>query len=263
MHAHFLDPYQDLRSPVHALDARVKLILALAFILTTSLTPNGAWPALILLFAVSVSAVLASGLELGYVMRRAALVLPFVLAAIPLIFTAPGQRIETGVFGVTLSQPGIVRMLSVLLKSYISMQMAVVLASTTAFPDLLQAMRAIRLPKLLVAVFGLMWRYLFVLVDEAMRLLRARDSRSGAPDASRGVGGSIPWRARAVGGMAGNLFMRSFERGDRIYDAMAARGYDGEIRSLSHPALTRASLVVLIAGLAVLALLLAFSRLAI
>ena len=52
--------------------------------------------------------------------------------------------------------------------------MAIVLASTTAFPDLLAAMRALRLPRLLVAVIGLMWRYLFVLVDEVMRLMRAR-----------------------------------------------------------------------------------------
>ena len=122
-------------------------------------------------------------------------------------------------------------------------------------------MRAIRLPKLLVAIFGLMWRYLFVLVDEAMRLLRARDSRSGALDAARNVGGSISWRARSAGGMAGNLFMRSFERGDRIYDAMAARGYDGEVRSMRHPALSAQSLRVLVAGLVLLSVLFALPRL--
>jgi cobalt/nickel transport system permease protein len=261
MHAHFLDPYQDVRSPVHALDARVKLVLAVAFILTTSLTPNGAWPLLVMLFAIAISVILLSSLELGYVLRRAGLAVPFALAAVPLIFTVPGPRIEIASTGIMLSEPGIVRMLSVLFKSYISMQMAIVLASTTSFPALLQAMRAVRLPKLLVAVFGLMWRYLFVLVDEAMRLMRARDSRSGAPDAANRIGGSIAWRARAAGGMAGNLFMRSFERGDRIYDAMTARGYDGEVRSLSHPALARSSLIVLIAGMFVLALLFAVSRL--
>jgi cobalt/nickel transport system permease protein len=261
MHVHFLDPYQDLRSPVHALDARVKLVLALCFILVTSLTPNGAWPVLIMLFALSISVILLAGLELGYVLRRAVLVAPFALAAVPLIFTAPGPRIEIGATGIALSEPGVVRMLSVLAKSYVSMQMAVVLASTTPFPALLQAMRAIRLPRLLVAVFGLMWRYLFVLVDEVMRLMRARDSRSGALDPAQRVGGSIAWRARTAGGMAGNLFMRSFERGDRIYDAMAARGYDGEVRTLSHPALSRASVIVLVGSLLLLALLFAASRL--
>ncbi|MCX6018698.1 MAG: cobalt ECF transporter T component CbiQ [Chloroflexi bacterium] len=261
MHVHFLDPYQDLRSPVHALDARVKLVLALVFILVVSLTPNGAWASLLLLFAVAVSAVLLAGLNVGYVLRRAGLALPFALAALPLVFTAPGARIELGATGISLSQIGIERLLSIFFKSYVSMQMAIVLASATSFPDLLQAMRAIRLPKLLVAIFGLMWRYLFVLVDEAMRLLRARDSRSGALDAARNVGGSISWRARSAGGMAGNLFMRSFERGDRIYDAMAARGYDGEVRSMRHPALSAQSLRVLVAGLVLLSVLFALPRL--
>jgi cobalt/nickel transport system permease protein len=91
--------------------------------------------------------------------------------------------------------------------------------------------------------------------------MRARDSRSGALDPAQRVGGSIAWRARTAGGMAGNLFMRSFERGDRIYDAMAARGYDGEVRTLSHPALSRASAIVLVCSLLLLALLFAASRL--
>ncbi len=98
--------------------------------------------------------------------------------------------------------------------------MAVVLASATPFPELLAAMR-MRLPKLLVAVIGLMWRYLFVLVDEVLRLMRAREARSGQADGSRG-GGSLAWRARVTGGMAGNLMLRSFDRSERIYAAMAA-----------------------------------------
>src|SRR4030042_622762 len=68
---------------------------------------------------------------------------------------------------------------SVTLKSWLSVQAAVVMASATPFPELLQAMRAVRIPRLLVAMFGLMWRYTFVLVDEALRLMRARAARSG------------------------------------------------------------------------------------
>ena len=79
----------------------------------------------------------------------------------------------------TITGPGLERFISILLKSWISVQMAIVLAASTPFPDLLLAMRAIRVPALLVAIFGLMWRYLFVLADEALRLLRARSARSG------------------------------------------------------------------------------------
>ena len=90
-----------------------------------------------------------------------------------------------------------------MLKSWLSAQAAIVLAATTSFPDLLLAMRVFHVPRLLVAVVGLMWRYLFVLVDEALRLIRARDARSSGP------GGSLPWRAQGDGAHGGKpLFAR-------------------------------------------------------
>ena len=116
-------------------------------------------------------------------------------------------------------------------------------------------MRALQVPRLLVAVFGLMWRYLFVLVDEALRLIRARAARSGISDPALRSGGTLAWRARVTGGMAGSLFLRAFERSDRIYAAMAARGYDGEVRAFPLPPLAPAARLVLGAGHALLALL--------
>jgi cobalt/nickel transport system permease protein len=110
-------------------------------------------------------------------------------------------------------------------------------------------------------MFGLMWRYLFVLVDEALRLMRARSARSGVSgdaSASRRVGGSLIWRARVAGGMAGNLFLRGIERSDRIYVSMLARGYNGEVRTLPLSALTRNSWLTLWLGLSMLAVLLIF-----
>jgi cobalt/nickel transport system permease protein len=108
-------------------------------------------------------------------------------------------------------------------------------------------------------MFGLMWRYLFVLVDEAMRLMRARAARSGAHESSGAkVGGGLAWRARVAGGMAGNLFLRAFERSDRIHVAMLSRGYDGEVRLLPLTAMTGARWAILLAGVTLLGLLLAF-----
>ena len=78
-----------------------------------------------------------------------------------------------------------------------------------------------------------MYRYAFVLSDEVLRLLRARKSRS-AQLGDRKAGGSIPWRARVAGNMAGQLFLRSYERSDRVYNAMLARGYKGEFLTI-HP----------------------------
>jgi len=270
LHVHFLDPYRPRTSPIHALDARIKFVLTVAFILTVSLTPVAAWSVYILLFALILSVEILSGLGIGYVLKRALLALPFVLAALPVIFTLKGTALFTislGSWTLTASLEGLERFVSVVLKSWLSVQAAIVMASSTPFPELLQAMRAVGIPRLLVGMFGLMWRYLFVLVDEALRLMRARAARSGqsagagkrlALSGAEGSGGSVAWRARVAGGMAGNLFLRAFERSDRIYVAMLSRGYDGEVRTLPLVPLTSRGWLTLAAGLFLLLLLLLF-----
>jgi len=270
LHVHFLDPYRPRTSPIHALDARIKFVLTVAFILTVSLTPVAAWSVYILLFALILSVEILSGLGIGYVLKRAMLALPFVLAALPVIFTLKGTALFTislGSWTLTASLEGLERFVSVVLKSWLSVQAAIVMASSTPFPELLQAMRAVGIPRLLVGMFGLMWRYLFVLVDEALRLMRARAARSGqsagagkrlALSGAEGSGGSVAWRARVAGGMAGNLFLRAFERSDRIYVAMLSRGYDGEVRTLPLVPLTSRGWLTLAAGLFLLLLLLLF-----
>jgi cobalt/nickel transport system permease protein len=260
MHVHFLDPYRPRSSPIHRLDGRVKFVLAVAYIFTAALLPTGAWLAYGSLFVLILLVEYLSDLGVGYVLKRSALAFPFVLAALPVIFSAPGQTLAHLPFGLHVSSSGLIRFASIALKSWLSVQAAVVLAASTPFPDLLVAMRAVRLPRLLVALFGLMWRYLFVFADEVIRLTRARAARSGQSDLPGAkTGGNIAWRARVTGGMAGNLFLRAFERSDRIYMAMLARGYDGEVRTLPLPAVHRIHWLVLVAGLSILILLLGLS----
>jgi cobalt/nickel transport system permease protein len=263
MHVHFLDPYRPGRSLVHQLDPRIKFVLAVAFIFTTALTPVGAWPVYVLLFALVISVEVLSELGVGYVLRRAVLALPFVLAALPVIFTIDGPALFSlpiGPWTLTATIPGVERFISIALKSWISVQMAIVLATSTTFPDLMVAMRAVHVPRLLVAIFGLMWRYLFVFADEVLRLIRARLARSGeADEPGLKPGGSLSWRARTTGGMAGSLFLRALERSDRIYMAMLARGYDGEVRSAPLSRLRPADWLVLAFGLALFLLLLGFA----
>lgn len=251
MHIHFLDPYRPRPSPIHRLDPRVKFVLTLAFILTTALTPIGAWPVYILLFSMVLSVEMLSELGVGYVLKRASLALPFVLAALPVLVTAKGMPIlaaPVGPWTLTITLEGVERFASIAVKSWLSVQMAIVLATSTPFPDLLVAMRAVRIPRLMVAIVGLAWRYMFVMADEALRLMRARASRSGTlAGQGNGTGvrlNALYWRARVTGGMAGNLFLRSFERADRIYAAMLARGYDGEVRTLGLPALRTADVLI-------------------
>lgn len=259
MHISILDPYIDRPSLIHVLDPRIKLILTIAYILTCALLPSGAWPAYLILFALIFSAVILSNLGVGFVLKRALLALPFVLAALPILFTQPGPvawRIPLGFTTLVVTQPGLERFLSITFKSWVSVQAAILLASTMPFPDLLLAMRAVKFPRLLVAIIGLMWRYLFVLADETLRLIRARASRSAeTADVGRRTGGSIAWRARVTGGMVGNLFLRSFDRSDRIYLAMISRGYDGEIRNFPLMPVPPLQRLVLIAFLFVFILL--------
>ncbi len=253
MHFSPFDLYRAGDSILHGLDPRVKLALTLAFILSVSLTPVGMWPIYMLLLALALSASVASELGLTFVMRRAALALPFVMAAFPVLFTIKGDAlasVRVGAWTLTLTQPGLERFVSVALKSWLSVQMAILLTATTPLPDLLLAMRSMGLPRLLVAVMGLMWRYLAVLVDEALRMMRARDSRSGSWE-GRG-GGTLLWRARVTGAMAGTLFLRGYERSERIYSAMLARGYDGTIRFLPSQPLSWAERMMLLVAFALL-----------
>lgn len=256
------EPYIPGDSVLHRLDSRVKLPLALLFILSTALIPHGAFPVIPLLFAITLSgAVLSIGV--GVMLRRALLALPFVLAALPLLFTLPGEplaQFRIGATLITLSQAGVERLLSISLKSWLSVQAAILLTATTPLPELLLALRVLRLPRLLVSIIGLMWRYLFLMVEEASRMLRARAARSGASgDASLKLGGSIPWRGKTAGGMAGSLLIRSLERSDRVYAAMLSRGYDGEVRSLPHPPLGKTAWLILAVGAALMAVIVLIS----
>jgi cobalt/nickel transport system permease protein len=239
MHVHWIDQYRSGDSLIHQLDARVKLVLAIAYIIVVSLTPMGAWFAYGMLFALAMMATLVSGLGLSWVQRRALVAIPFALAAITIIFTTDGPvvfALSLGSWQLEATEPGLVRFISIVIKSWLSVQFAVILAGTTPFSDLVAAMRGLRFPRILVAIVSFMWRYVFVLVDEVVRLRRAREARSAVLPGLKG-GGTIPWRARVVGGMAGNLFIRSYSRSERIYQAMAARGYQGELRTLALPQL--------------------------
>ncbi len=270
MHFHALDSYCAGQSFIHRLDARAKLVVALSLILTAALLPDRSWLAFGLLQALLLLATLASRVGFGLVQRRSVVALPFTLAALTVVVTTPGETLLSipapgGAWAV--SDAGLLRFASIVVRSYLSIQAAVLLAATTQFPALLQAMRTLGIPRVLVATGGFLYRYLFVLADEAQRLLRAREARSAEPPAAadrslyaRRAGGSLSWRARVTGGMSGSLFIRSYERSERIYTAMVARGYDGEIRTFALPALRPLDWAMAIAAVLALAALLVLNR---
>ena len=234
------------------------MIFTLAFVLFLSLTPYRAWPAYIMFLAVSLSIALLSRLGIRFVLRRALLAVPFLLAAVPLVFTGPPPHVPVPFLQesqVVYSPEGCDRFASIALRSWISVQAAILLAASTRFPDLLIALQQLKVPKLFVAIIGLMWRYLFVISDEVARMLRARTSRSATVPDSRHAGGTLYWRAKVTGGIAGSLFVRSLERGDRVHAAMLSRGYTGDLPASETTPLSSEARRVLILGFCLLALL--------
>ena len=110
--------------------------------------------------------------------------------------------------------------------------------ATTRFPDLIHALEHLRVPMILTTIIAFLYRYLFVLGDEVFRLMRARESRSEAVPGQRS-GRGIAWRAQVAGNIAGQLFLRSYERSDRVYNAMLARGFTGHMQTINPHELRR------------------------
>ena len=247
----FLDKYSHLNSPVHRRDPRVKFLLTLLFIITVVVTPVGSWLAFAAYFGILAGIFLISGLPLRYVLRRSLIILPFVLLlGIVNLFTRPGVELSSlNIFGwhLGITDGGLVFIGTLLARSWLSVLALILLTSTTALPALLKGIERLGAPKVLVMIMSFMYRYLFLLIDEVLRMKNARDSRSvGNPSTS--------FQAKTVGAMIGSLFIRSYERGERVYAAMAARGFDGQSRTLDNLTVDRLDVVTGV-GLSVLLLL--------
>jgi cobalt/nickel transport system permease protein len=261
MHIHFEDQFHEGKSFLHHADPRVKILLAVGAILLINLTPLERWPTIAGFLLLIWIAAWRAGLPMGWFLRRSAVAVPFLLAALPLPFTVPGIVVlDLPIVHWQASAEGLLRMASVIFKSWISVQAAILMAGTTRFDGLLWGFRGLFLPRILVSVIGLMYRYLFVLADEALRLGRARASRSGVATGRHPPG--ILWQAQTTGQLAGSLFIRSIERSERVYLAMAARGYRGEPQLLDSIHWLRGDTVLLIlsAGLFLCCLLAGFLR---
>jgi cobalt/nickel transport system permease protein len=251
----WLDPYRDTGSRVHGMDPRIKLVLALAFILAVTTTPPALWPAYIAFLALVWSSAFMARLSPLRVLRRSLIGIYFssvVILSVPFVREgATMAHFPLFRWDVTITDQGLMLLLGVIAKSWLSVTAATVLISSTRFAELLQAMTALRIPRIMVAIVGFTYRYLFVLVEEAQRMAVARDSRSAEPDERKG--GTILWRARVLGGMLASLLLRSYERSERIFEAMTSRGYSGQVRSLQSLSWRRHEVMAGAAALAALA----------
>lgn len=200
-----------------------------------TLLPVAAYAALALAWLGIVLASLWARVGVLRTARGGLIAAPFALAAFPLIFTRPEDPLGSVTLGplvLTVSGEGLRMFSTILLKSWLSVQVALLLAFTTPFHELIDALRELRLPRIIVAIISFMYRYLGVLAGEAGRMNRARAARSAAAPDGR-TGGGLRWRAQVTGAMVGSLFIRSYERSERIYAAMQARGFEADFRHLA------------------------------
>ena len=258
MTQHMLDRYIAGTSPVHSLDARVKLVLTVAFIVCASLLPIGAWLALVALTTLVWAAIAASGIGAATILRRTLLALPFLAVIVTIIFSVPGRpvfQLPLGFATLTATDAGLVRFATAVWKASISVQAALLFTATTHFLDTLRALRTLRAPKIVVMLLAFMYRYLFILVDEAHRLQRARECRSAALEGQGG--GSVVWRAKVTGRLVGTLLLRAFARSERVYIAMLSRGYTGEFPRLKSMPLRRHDWTIGLSGGAALLVIMA------
>lgn len=219
-HGHGFERLTYLVSPVHDLDPRAKIVAALALIVAIVLSPapRPLETALIaaLLFAVAALA----KLPLATVAARASLVLPFA-GAIALLapVTAAGGSLSAATVAGAYAGGGWIIAWSILAKAWLSVLVTVVLSATTPLPRLIRGLGALRVPIVFVTLFTFLHRYVDVLGDQLTSLRVALDSRAPSMGRVR--------RWRLYGNLAGNLLVRSYERGERINAAMLSRGFTG------------------------------------
>ncbi len=217
----FLDSFSELQSPLSRLDPRAKLAGFFFLILICVTTPPDLYSAFAAYLGLELLLLLISRLPWRHVAGRMVLVLPFILVVALFLpfFQEGGGSYNLGPLSV--SGRGLMVLWNVAVKSTVSVLAVILLSSTTSFPDLVKGMRKLHMPELLASLLSFTYRYIFVLTDEVQRMRRARDSR--------GWRGRWLWQARTIGHMVATLFLRSYERGERVYAAMLARGYDGSL----------------------------------
>jgi cobalt/nickel transport system permease protein len=211
--------YVGVDSPLHRLAPEAKVAGAVAFLFALVLSPRGVWVPVALAAAVVVILAVVGRIPARIIGSRLLIETPFVLFALLMPFFGEGERVE--VLGVGLYVDGIEAGATLFAKSTIGVGLAIVLAATTTVADILRALRRLQVPGALVLVMQLMLRYAEVLLAEARRMNLARQSRAYEP--------RWLWQARGFAAGLGSLFVRSFERGERVHRAMLARGFTGAL----------------------------------
>ena len=216
-HRHLL--FSHTETGLHRLAPEAKIGATFLFVCAVVATPREAFWAFGVDATLLVAVAAAARVPLLHLARRLVLELPFLAFAFFLPFLGAGPRLDVAWFSV--SQSGLWGAWNILVKGTMGVAATSLLGATTTVPELVGGLERLRLPKVLVGIIAFMVRYLEVVTEEMARMRIARLSRGHDP---RWI-----WQAQAVAKSAGSLFIRSFERGERVHLAMLSRGYDGTL----------------------------------
>lgn len=206
---------------VRRLGATPKLLGVLAFVAVVAATPRHAWQ--VFVSAGGVMLVVAGAARLGprTMLARLSPVVPFLAlgALTPLVSGGARSSVDLGWFSVSVSPDGAWAGAAIAAKALLGGAATSMLAATTPIPDIVRSLTRLRVPAVMVAIFAFMLRYLDVLAGELGRMRRAMVARCHDP--------RWLWQVRPVAASVGTLFVRSYERGERVHQAMLARGFTG------------------------------------
>ncbi len=217
--AFHLDIDSNRRTPWHTLAPRTRILCTLLMVFAIALTPNGHWWTWAIYGLAILSLLLLSQVTLPVLVRRVAVELVFIgVVLLGTLFRRGGEVLWSwGPLQITTA--GLIVLGSVTLKALLSLLMLNLLTLTTAVSALLHGLVELRTPPLLVATLASMYRYIGVLIGEFNAMRKAA--------ASRNLMNNKRWQRLVIGNMIGSLFIRTYDRGDRIYQAMLSRGYQG------------------------------------
>jgi cobalt/nickel transport system permease protein len=225
-HSHAL--YVHGHSPIHRAAPECKLAAQLLLVLVVVATPREAFWAFGTYAVMVMGLVAVAQIPPGFVLKRMVFEVPFVLFAVLMPFLGGGERND--VLGLTLSVEGLWGAWNILAKATLGVAISIVVAATTTMPEFVRGFERLHMPRVLVSTSSFMVRYFDVIADEMRRMKIARESRGYDP---RWI-----WQAKAVAVSAGALFIRAYERGERVYLSMLSRGYEGSMPSVDQAAAT-------------------------
>jgi cobalt/nickel transport system permease protein len=213
----------------HLLPSHLKILAVLAFISVSVSTPITRWPAFIAFFLLLVATAYASKIPLLMLFKRALIEIPFIFFAILMPFFGTGEKFE--IAGIELYREGLLAGTSIVVKGTLGVLAAVILSTTTTAREILRGLERLKLPAVMVQIASFMLRYVNVISDEMERMKVARESRGFIAT------GIKHWKVIATSAAA--LFIRSYERGERVHLAMLSRGFDGNLPTLVTDTVTK------------------------